>query len=74
MPECDYMKLELSLVEARGKADLLRIQMHQRGYTCEGNVYQAISDRICKLLAYIQYKENMEKRKERKQGTLPCSL
>ena len=48
--------------------------MHQCGCTCEGNVYQAISDRLCKLLAYIQYKENMEKKKERKQGKLPCNL
>ena len=49
MPKRDYMKLKLSLVEARDEADLLGIQMHQHGYTCEGNVYQAISDRLCKL-------------------------
>ena len=36
MPKRDYMKLKLSLVEARGEADLL--QMHQCGCTCEGNV------------------------------------
>ena len=61
MPKHDYMKLKLSLVEARAEADLLRTQMHQFGCTCEGNVYQAISDRLCKLLAYIQYKENIKK-------------
>ena len=74
MAKCDYMKLKFSLVEARAEADSLRIQMHQHGCTCKGNVYQAISDRLCKLLVYIQYKENMKKRKERKQGQLPCSL
>ena len=62
MTKCDYTKLKLSLVEARSEADLLRIQMHQHGCTCEGNVYQAISDRLCKLLVCIQCKENMEKK------------
>ena len=71
MPNCDYMKLKLPLVEARGKADLLRIQMHQCGCTCEGNVYQAISDRLCKLLAYIQQKENMEKKERKKARQIP---
>ena len=49
-------------MEARAEADLLRIQMHQCCCTCEGNVYQAISDRLCKLLVYIQYKENIKKK------------
>ena len=62
MPKCDYVKFKLSMVEARVEADLLRIQMHQHGCTCEGNIYQTISDRLCKLLVYIQNKENMEKK------------
>ena len=62
MPKHDYMKLKLSLLEARAEADLLRIQMHQHGCTCEENVNQAISDRLCKLFANIQYKENMDKK------------
>ena len=74
MPKCDYMKLKLSLVEARAQADLLRIQMHQCGCTCEGNVYQAISDKLCKLLAYIKHKENMDKKERKNQGQLPGSL
>ena len=71
MSKRDYMKLKLSLVEARGEVDLLRIQMHQCGCTCEGNVYQAISDRLCNLLAYIQYKENMEKKETKKVRQTP---
>ena len=63
MPKCDYMKLKLSLVKARAEADLLRIQMHHQGCTCEGSDYKAISDRLCKLLSYIQYKENLEKKR-----------
>ena len=74
MPKCNYMKLKLSLVEVRAEADLLRIQMHQRGCICKGNDYQAISDRLCKLLSYIQYKENLEKRIESNSGNLPPSL
>ena len=65
------MKLKLSLVEARAEVDLLRTQMHQFGCTCEGNVYQAISDRLCKLLMYIQYKENMEKKERKKARITP---
>ena len=71
MPKCDYMKLKFSLVEARGETDLLRIQMHQCGCTCEGNVYQAISDRLCKLLVYIQDKEHMEKWETKKTRQTP---
>ena len=71
MPKHDYMKLKLSLVEASVEADLLRIQMHQHGCTCQGNVYQAISDRLCKLLVYIQYKENMEKKERKKARPTP---
>ena len=70
MPKCDYMKLKLSLVEVRAEANFPRIQMHQHGCTCKGKDYQALSDRLCKLLSYIQYKENLEK-KERKQARQP---
>ena len=71
MPKHDYIKLKLSLVEARVEADLLRIQMHQCGFTCEENVYQAISDRLCNHLAYIQCKENMEKKERKKARITP---
>ena len=68
----EYMCLKLSLVEARAEAELLRIQMLQRGCTCPGNNFQAILDCLCELLANIQYKENLEK-KEGKQGNLQPS-
>ena len=61
MPKHDYMII-------------LRIQMHQSGCTCKGKEYQAVSDRLCKLLSYIRYQENLEKRKESKPGNLPPSL
>ena len=63
------MKLKLSLVEAGVEADLLMTQMHQFGCTCKGNVYQAISDRLCKLLAYIQYKYQRKGKKKSKDNS-----
>ena len=72
MPKRDFMKLKLSLVEARMEANLLRIQMQQRGCTCKGNEYQAILDQICKLLSYFQCKENLEKGQE-SQATSPLA-
>ena len=66
----EYMCSKLSLVEARVEVKLLKIQMLQRGCTCPGNNFQAILDHLCKLLAYIQYKENLEK-KERRQTRQP---
>ena len=66
----EFMCLKLFLVEARAEAELLRIQILQRGCTCPGNDFQAILDHLCKLLAYIQYKENLEK-KERRQARQP---
>ena len=57
-------------MEARAEADLPRVQMHQQGCTCEGNDYQVISDRLCKLLSHIKYKENLEK-KERRHARQP---
>ena len=49
---------EFSLVEARAEVKLLRIQMLQRGCTCPGSNFQAILECLCKLLVFIQYKEN----------------
>ena len=65
----EYMCLKPFLVEASVEAELLRIQMLQRGCTCQGNDFQAILDCLCELLAYIQYKENLKKKKD-KQGNL----
>ena len=73
MPKRDYMKLKLSLVEARVEANLLRIQMQQRGCTCKGSENQAILDQICKLLSYFQYKENLEKKGQESQATSPLA-
>ena len=74
MPKHDYMKLKLSLVEAGAEAHLLRIQMQQCGCNCKDSEFQAISDRLCKLLLYIQYKENLEKKKKGKPDNLSPSL
>ena len=71
MPKHDHMKFKLSLVEARGEADLLRIQMHQHGCTCVKACLPGLSDRLCKLLANIQYKENMEKKERKKARQTP---
>ena len=66
----EYTCWKLSLVAARVEVELCRIQMLQRGCTCPGNNFQAILDCLCKFLAYIQYKENLEK-KERRQARQP---
>ena len=64
------MCFKLSLVETRVEVKLLRVQTLKRGCTCPGNNFQEISDYLCKLLAYIQSKENLEKKK-RKQARQP---
>ena len=61
MPKANYMSLNISLAEAREEAILLRTQMHQKGCMCKSSTYQEISDRLCKGLAYIQYRERSEK-------------
>ena len=54
MLKANYMSLNISLAEARAEAVLLRTQMHQKGCTCKWSKYQQISDRLCKVLAWIQ--------------------
>ena len=49
-------------------------EIHQKGCTCKSSTYQQISDRLCKVLAYIQYKTNLEKNWPGKQGSLCPSL
>ena len=68
------MSLNISLAEARAEAVLLRMQMHQKGCTCKSSKYQEISDRLCKVLAHIQYKERLEKNWPSKQDSLHPSL
>ena len=61
----DYMSLNISLAEARAEAVWLRTQMHQKGCTCKSSTFQEISDRLCKLLAYIASKERQQKQLEK---------
>ena len=56
------MTLDISKTEAKAEVAFLRTQMHQKGCTCRSSTYQQISDRLCKVLAYIQYKTNLEKK------------
>ena len=76
MPEgkADYMTLNISKAEARAEPAFLRTHMHQKGCTCKSSTYQQISDRLCKALAYIQYKTNLEKYWPGKQSSLQPSL
>ena len=60
--KAEYMKLDISIAQARVEAAYLRTQMHQKGCTCKDSIFQQISDRLCKLLAHIQYKTNLEKK------------
>ena len=55
------MSLNISLAEARVKAVFLQTQMHQKGCSCKTGQFQQISDQLCEVLAYIQYKEHLEK-------------
>ena len=61
MPKAKYISLNISLAEARVKAVFLRSQMQQKGYSCKASQFQQISDQLCEVLAYIQYKEHLEK-------------
>ena len=48
--------INTSLAEARAKAVFLQTQMQQKGCTCKASKFQEISDQLCEVLAYIQYK------------------
>ena len=41
---------------------MLRTQMLQKGCSCTHSKFQAISDELTEILAYIQYKENLFKK------------
>ena len=67
----EYMCLKPSLVGARAEAELLRIQMLQRGCTCPGNNFQAISDGP--LLTFGLHSTQGKFRKERKKKSKATS-
>ena len=56
-----YMNLDISIAEAWADSAYLRTEMHPKGCTCKSSTYQQILDRLCKVLAYIKYKTNLEK-------------
>ena len=60
-----YVMLKMSLAEARVKADLLQTQMLQKGCIITPSEFQAISDELTQVLAYIRYKENLFKKLEK---------
>ena len=70
MPKANYMKLKLSLAEARAKAAFLQTKMYQKGCTVSPSKFQKISDELTELLAYINYKEKLFKKLE-KEGRQP---
>ena len=72
--KAEYMNLDISIAEAREETAYLRTQMHQKGCTCKHITFQQILNRLCKLLAYIQYKSNLEKKWSSKQGSLHPNL
>ena len=61
MAKAKHMSLNISLAEARVQAVFLQTQMHQKGCTCKASKFQEISDQLCQVLAYIQYKEWIKK-------------
>ena len=71
MPKANYISLNISLAEARVEAVLPRMQMHQKGCMCKSSTNQEISDRMCKVLPYIQYKERLEKQLAKQARQLP---
>ena len=68
MPKANYMKLMLSLAEARVKATFLQTQMFKKVAVSPAE-FQKISDES-QVLAYIRYKENLFKKLE-KEGRQP---
>ena len=61
----DYMSLNISLAEARVEAVWLRTQMMQKGCMCKSSAFQKLLDKLCKLLAYIAYKQRQQKQLEK---------
>ena len=59
------MQLNISLNEARAKADLLRTQMFQKVCTITPSEFQAILDELTQVLAHIRYKKNLFKKLEK---------
>ena len=74
MPKAKYMQLNISLNEARVKADLLQTQMFQKVCTITPSEFQAILDELKQVLAYIRYKDNLFKSWKKKQIGLCPSL
>ena len=70
MPKANYMKLKLSLAEARMKAAFLQTQMFQKGCTVSPAEFQKILDKLTNVLADIRCKENLFKKLE-KEGRQP---
>ena len=60
-----YMNLNISLAEARAEAAWLRTRMQQKECMCKSSTFQEIFDKLCKLLAYIAYKERQQKQLEK---------
>ena len=61
MPKAKYMSLNTLLAEVRVKAVFLQTQMQQKRCSCKASQFQQISDQLCEVLAYIQYKKHLEK-------------
>ena len=70
MPKAIYMSLNISLAEAKVQAVFLHTQIQQKGCTCKAGKFLEISDQLCQVLAYIQYKEKLEKQLS-KEGRQP---
>ena len=74
MPKANYMKLNLSLAEARVKAAFLQTQMYQKGCTVSPAEFQKILDELTQVLAYIRYiryKKNLFKKLEKEERHPP---
>ena len=71
MPKANYMSLNISLAEARAEVVLLQTQMQQKGCICKSSKFQEILDRLCQVLAYIQYKERLKKQLAKQRQSPP---
>ena len=60
------MTMKISMVEARVEVALLKVRMYQSGNTCRSDIFQNLSDRLCLLLKFIEYKEKLEKENARR--------
>ena len=69
MPKSDYMKLKLSLAEARAEANLLRIQMHQYGCTLKEMIIRPFWTDFANF--YQTSNTKKIQKKERKQARQP---